>query len=106
MEKLFYSIKEAASMLGVSDSTLRYWEKEFEQLQPKKTPSGIRQYRPQDIDELRSIQYLLKEKHLSIAQARLYLRENRRKIDSRTELLNRLNRLRARLTDLLEAMEG
>ena len=60
MEKLYYSISEVAEMLGLAQSTLRFWEKEFPQLRPRLTSGGTRKYTTEDINLVRTIKYLLK----------------------------------------------
>jgi len=104
-EKLYYSIKEVARQIGVTEPTLRYWEKEFDNIRPPKTASGIRQYRRQDIEEIRTVYYLLKEKGCSIAQARRQLKEKRVDVDSTVALRNRLIALRDELLALSRELD-
>ena len=59
--KLYYSIKEASQILDISESNLRFWEKEFPEVAPKKSSRGIRQYAEKDIEQLRLIKRLVKE---------------------------------------------
>lgn len=59
--KLYYSIGEVAEMFGVNESLLRFWEREFPQLNPKKAGRGIRQYRKEDIETLKLIYYWSKK---------------------------------------------
>ena len=61
-EKRYYSIGEVAKAFGVNTSLLRYWEKEFKQIQPKKKLSGVRKFTPGDIENIQLIYHLLKEK--------------------------------------------
>ena len=68
--KLYYSVSEVAQMLGVSESLLRFWEKEFPQITPKKAGRGIRQYRKEDIDTLKLIYHLVKEQGMTLQGAR------------------------------------
>jgi len=74
--KLYYSIKEVAAEFGVSDSLLRYWEKEFPHLRPKTTANGVRQYTQKDIDQLRVIYSLVKVRGFKLAAARKMLNKN------------------------------
>ena len=60
--KLYYSISEVAAMFDVNESLLRFWEKEFPQLNPKKGGRGIRQYRKEDIETVKLIYHLVKER--------------------------------------------
>ena len=69
--KLYYSIKEVAEELGVTESTLRYWEKEFPFLRPKVTGNKVRQYTEKDIDQVKLIYNLIKVKGFKIAADRV-----------------------------------
>ena len=59
--KLYYTIREVAEMMHLPEHTLRFWEKEFPALKPKKTSGGSRQYTAQDIELVRLIHHLLKD---------------------------------------------
>lgn len=76
--KSYYKIGEVSAMLGLSTTTLRYWEKVFEQLEPFKTPGGTRMYRPEDLEMCKQIKYLLREKGLSIEYAQEALKNYRK----------------------------
>ena len=76
--KLYYSIKEVAGMIGVNESLLRYWEKEFPHLRPKTiSTNNVRQYTEKDIEQIRLIYNLVKVRGFKLAAARKYLNENR-----------------------------
>ena len=60
LRKLYYSIKEVAQMIGVSESLLRYWETEFPHLRPKTTGNRVRQYTDKDIEQIKIIYNLVK----------------------------------------------
>ena len=74
--KLYYSIKEVAEEVGVNESSLRYWEKEFPFLKPKVSGNKVRQYTEKDIEQVKLIYNLIKVKGLKIAAARKYLSQN------------------------------
>lgn len=76
--KSYYKIGEVSEMLGITIPTLRYWESEFEQLDPYRTPKGTRKYRPEDIEVCKFIQHLLRVKGLSVEYAKKEL-DNYRK---------------------------
>ena len=59
--KLYFSISEVAQMFDVNESTLRFWEKEFDQIRPRKTGKGTRSYRQEDIDAIRLVYHLVKD---------------------------------------------
>ncbi len=102
VEKLYYSIREVAAMLDLSEPTLRFYEKEFESIHPKKTPTGIRQYTTKDIEEIRLVKHLVKEKGLTLAAAAKALRENRKGVTSGIELRQRLEAIRDELIAIKE----
>lgn len=74
-EKLFYSIGEVAQLANVKPYVLRYWETEFEQLKPKKTPTGQRAYRKHDVEIALTIKRLMHDEQYTIAGARKKLAE-------------------------------
>ncbi len=76
--KIYYTIGEVSRMLGVTQSTLRFWEKEFEGIKPYRNKKGNRFYHPEDVELLRLIHYLLKEKRYTIPGAREYIRLNKK----------------------------
>ncbi|MDR0412306.1 MAG: MerR family transcriptional regulator [Dysgonamonadaceae bacterium] len=104
-EKIFYSIKEVAEMFDVNQSLLRYWEKEFPSIKPVKTPKGTRQYRKEDINEIRLIHYLVKEKGMTLPGAKQKLKENRDKVVQTGEIIHRLKTVRAELMKLKAEIE-
>ena len=63
--KLYFSISEVAQMFDVNESTLRFWEKEFDQIRPRKTGKGTRSYRQEDIDAIRLVYHLVKERGMT-----------------------------------------
>lgn len=75
--KLYYSISEVAEIFGVNESLLRYWEKEFPKIAPKKNAKGTRQYTQEDIEEIRLVYHLVKERGMTLPGARQKLRDNR-----------------------------
>ena len=96
-EKIFYSIKEVADMLGVSQPLLRYWEKEFSSIQPSKTTKGTRQYKKEDIEEIRLVHYLVKGKGMTLSGAKQKLKENRENVIQTEEIVDRLKNIREEL---------
>lgn len=74
-QKPYYKIGEVSAMLGVAVSTLRYWEKEFEQLEPPMSPNSIRKYRPEDVEICKLIKHLLRDKGYSLEYAKVKLNE-------------------------------
>ena len=75
IKKLYYSITEAARIIGEEQHVLRYWEREFPQLRPQKNRAGNRVYTRRDLAILRVIKGLLREERYTVAGAREYLRQ-------------------------------
>ena len=99
--KLYYSISEVAGMFDVNESLLRFWEKEFPQLRPKKGGRGIRQYRKEDIETVKLIYHLVKERGMTLDGARRALKGGGMPGVARDmELLERLQSIRAQLVEV------
>jgi len=99
-KKLYYPIGEVAGWFNVNTSLIRYWEKEFKQLQPRKTRKGDRLFRAQDIEFLKQIYYLLREKKYSIDGAKTYLKNNKEKATKDLSLLTNLKDIKNFLLSL------
>ena len=69
-QKSYYKIGEVSAMLNIPISTLRFWEDTFEQLDPFRTPGGMRKYRPEDVEMCRLIKHLLRDKGYSLEYAK------------------------------------
>ena len=105
--KLYYSIKEAAQLLGVNESTLRYWEKVFPQLRPKtQALNKVRQYTAEDLELLKTIYSLVKVRGFKLAAARKMLSENRKGVDKSSEVLETLLSVRSQLQELKRHLSG
>lgn len=102
--RLFYRIKEVAHLLGEPVSTVRYWESVFPQVAPSTTPKGVRQYTERDIETLRTIQHLLRDKGLTIEGAQAQMKVKQSSLELRTDTLTRLREIRSRLVALREAL--
>ncbi len=103
-KKLYYPIGEVAVWFNVNTSLIRYWEKEFKQLQPRKTRKGDRLFRAQDVEFLKQIYYLLREKKYSIDGAKTYLKNNKKKAEKDLALLNNLKNIKSFLVSLKESL--
>ena len=91
-EKRYYSIGEVAKAFEVNTSLLRYWEKEFKQIQPQKKSSGIRKYTPTDIENIQLIHHLLKEKGMTLEGAKNHLKIDKDKEKNKIHLLTVLKK--------------
>jgi DNA-binding transcriptional MerR regulator len=103
--KLYYSIKEVAGMLNVNDSLLRFWEKEFPQIAPKKAGRGIRQYRKEDVETIKLIYHLVKEKGMTLAGARQRLAHNKEAATRNLEVINRLREIKEELLSIRKELD-
>ena len=104
--KTYYSIEEVANMFDVNKSTLRYWQKEFPQLKPKTSDSGVRMYNDKDIETLKVIYNLVKVRGFKLAAARKMLQSNREGADKNAEVLERLIQVRDELKALKGQLDG
>ena len=103
--KKYYSIGEVAEMFDVTETLLRYWEKEFPTIQPRKGGRNVRQYTQEDIDEIRVIHNMVKVRGMKLAAARSAITKNRSKENDTTELMNRLQAIRAELLGIKKELE-
>ncbi len=104
--KLFYSISEVAQMLGVSETLLRFWEKKFPQLNPKRAGRDIRQYRREDVETAKMIYHLVKERGMTLDGAQRRLRDNGDAARRNYELVNRLKAIREELVSMRDALNA
>lgn len=98
-EKLYYPISEVATMFQVNISLLRFWEKEFDILKPRKNRKGDRLFRPEDIRNLKMIHFLLKEKGYTIKGAKAFIKKGK-KADIKFETIESLKKLKQMLIEL------
>lgn len=99
-QKLYYSISEVAGWFKVNTSLLRYWENEFDILQPRKTRKGDRLFRVEDIKNLQLIYFLLRQRKFSIDGAKNYLKNNKKEADTQVKLMESLTRFKSFLLEL------
>ncbi len=104
--KLYYSISEVAAMFDVNESLLRFWEKEFPQLNPKKGGRGIRQYRQEDIETVKLIYHLVKERGMTLPGARQRMKDNKEMTMRNFEIVERLKAVREELMDMRDALDA
>lgn len=101
--KLYYSISEVSSMLGVSQSLLRYWETEFSDLKPAKNKKGTRSYTQSDIELLRRIHFLAKECGLTLEGTRQQLK-NDKKPDQKLQVIETLTEMKNFLVQMKQIL--
>lgn len=100
--KLYYSIGEVSKIFNVNSSLIRFWEKEFKQLSPKKTESGKRKFTQKDIKIIHKIYHLVKEKGFTLAGAKENIKENITIHSKSDEIELKLNNIKTTLGKLLK----
>ncbi len=103
-EKRYYSIGEVARAFDVNTSLLRFWEKEFELIQPKKNAKGNRKFTQEDIRNLELIYHLVKERGFTLEGAKTHLRENTKKTLSNFEIIRKLESVKAELLKIKDQL--
>lgn len=105
IEKLYYSIGEVAEMLNVNTSLLRYWEKEFDILKPKKNAKGDRFFTKNDIEKIKLIYHLVREKGYTLEGAKARLKGNTAQEEQKYKLIEKLKKVRNFLVDLKDELD-
>jgi DNA-binding transcriptional MerR regulator len=100
VEKIYYSIGEVAELFEVNQSLIRFWEKEFDILKPKKNKKGNRLFTREDLENLKLIYHLVKEKGYTLNGAREKLRQNREDVADKVQIIETLTTLRQFLVEL------
>ena len=96
-DKKYYSIGEVAGFLNVNTSLIRFWEKEFNEISPKKKKSGARKFTKPDVEVLQVIYSLLKEKKMTIDGARRHLKQSQNKDKILISIRNKLEKVKSEL---------
>ena len=104
IEKLYYSIGEVSEMFSVAPSLIRFWESEFEIIQPKKNRKGNRQFTKEDIDNVRTIYHLVKEKGFTLQGAKEMLKNDSGAVKDKMEMIDSLRRVRNFLLEVREKL--
>lgn len=98
--KMYYSISEVAQMFNVAETLLRYWEKEFPNICPQKVGRGVRQYTKDDIEQVKLVYHLVKERGMTLQGARDAIKHNKKgETNRQIEVIEKLKDIR---TDLQE----
>ena len=106
--KLYYTIGEVSEMFEVNTSLIRFWEKEFDIIKPKKNKKGNRLFTPEDIDNFKVIYNLVKEQGLTLDGAKKYLKENKKTVKHEmkveknqfSEIENKLKSIKSNLIEI------
>lgn len=99
-EKRYYSIGEVSKAFDVNTSLIRFWEKEFDVIAPKKNTRGARKFTPKDIKNLELIYYLVKERGFTLEGAKTHLKEGKKEILSNFEIIRKLEGVKAQLLEI------
>jgi len=106
MEKLYYSISEVAEMFQINQSNLRFWEKEFKQLKPKRNKGNTRFYSKEDIQVVKNIIHLVEDKKLTLDGAKQHLNQKKETVEKQQELVERLKSMKMELTAILKEIDA
>ncbi len=102
IEKIYYSIGEVSEIFNVAPSLIRFWESEFEIIRPKKNRKGNRQFTKEDIDSVRTIYHLVKEKGFTLQGAKEMLKNDSQSVKDKMEMIGSLKSIRNFLVELRE----
>ncbi len=104
IEKSYYPIGEVAEMFGVATSMIRFYEKEFDILNPKKNAKGNRLFRPDDISNLKIIFNLIKDKGFTIQGAKEFMKKNKNEVAEQQKVIESLEKLKSFMINLKEQL--
>jgi DNA-binding transcriptional MerR regulator len=99
-EKRYYGIGEVAKAFGVNTSLIRFWEKEFDALKPKKNAKGNRKFTPEDIKNLKFIYHLVKERGFTLEGAKTHLKEEKKETLNNFEIISKLEDIKSQLVKM------
>lgn len=99
-DKRYYKIGEVAKAFGVNTSLIRFWDKEFDVIKPKKNAKGNRMFTPDDVENIQMIYHLVKEKGFTLEGAKAKLKENPEKIVDNYTIIARLEAIKNELLQI------
>ncbi len=99
-DKRYYSIGELAKAFNVNASLIRFWDKEFDILKPKKNAKGNRMFTPEDVKNLKLIYHLVKERGFTLEGAKTHLKEGQKKTLDKFEIISKLEAIKLQLTKI------
>lgn len=103
-EKRYYGIGEVAKAFDVNTSLIRFWEKEFDVLKPKKNAKGNRKFTPEDIKNFKLIYHLVKERGFTLEGAKTHLKEEKHKTLNNFEIISKLEDVKSQLIKIKEQL--
>lgn len=104
INKLYYTMGEVTEMFDVNASQIRFYEREFEILQPKKNKKGNRLFTPDDVENLKIIFNLVKEKGFTLQGAKDYIRNNKGEVKENQKVIDSLEKLKQFLLEVKEQL--
>jgi DNA-binding transcriptional MerR regulator len=99
-DKIYYSIAELSKHFGVANSLLRYWEKEFDKINPKRNAKGTRFYSKQDVEQIKLVYHLVKEKGHTLEGARNEIKTQKKQVKNRIQVKESLLEIKSQLENL------
>ena len=103
-DKRYYSIGELAKAFDVNASLLRFWDKEFDILKPRKNAKGNRMFTPEDVKNIQLIYHLVKERGFTLEGAKIHLKEGQKKTLDKYEIISKLEGLKNQLLAIKEGL--
>ena len=103
-QKMFYAIGEVARMFKLRTSHIRFWEKQFDILKPKKNKKGNRLFTKEDVDNLHTIYHLVKERGFTLEGAKQKLKQNKDEVVNAVEITKSLKKIKGFLMEIKETL--
>lgn len=100
IEKRYYSIGEVANMFGVATSLIRFWESEFSTIRPKKNRKGNRQFTKNDVEQVKIVYHLVKERGFTLAGAKEMLKNDTTSMQDKMSIIDSLSKVKSFLVDM------
>lgn len=101
---MFYTIGEVARMFKLNTSHIRFWEKQFDILKPKKNKKGNRLFTPEDLNNLHTIYHLVKERGFTLEGAKQKLKSDKKQVESSVEIVKSLKKIKGFLLEMKESL--
>ena len=98
--KRYYSIGEVAKAFDVNPSLIRFWDKEFDSIKPKKNAKGNRMFTPEDVKNIQLIYHLVKERGFTLDGAKVHLKENKKATLDKFDIIRKLERIKETLSNI------
>ena len=103
-DKRYYSIGELATAFDVNASLIRFWDKEFDEIKPKKNAKGDRKFTPDDVKTLQLIYHLVKERGFTLEGAKIHLKEGKKKTLDNFEIISKLEAIKQQLVEMKKGL--